>query len=132
MPFAFSAVYASDAPQTLPFHELLVGLLVRAAQGLRMALRVALVLCVWLVAIPVCTCWMWRLAFSRSLFLHSSEYDGVFRLQPAHFVADCIYGALISAGIVLSFLAVTSLRDYIRQARIPPAAHAWALRSAWR
>jgi hypothetical protein len=38
--FVFTPVYAKDAPVTLPWHELLVGMIRRAARGIKMAHRV--------------------------------------------------------------------------------------------
>ena len=39
--FSFTPVYAKDAPSTLPWHELLLGLLKRAARGIKVAHRVS-------------------------------------------------------------------------------------------
>lgn len=38
--FSFTPVYAKDAPSRLPWHEMAVGLLKRAAAGIRVAHRV--------------------------------------------------------------------------------------------
>lgn len=40
--FSFTPVYAKDAPSRLPVHELLVGVVKRAARGVRLAHRVSL------------------------------------------------------------------------------------------
>eukprot|EP00850_Spirogloea_muscicola_P016878 SM000140S00627 [mRNA] locus=s140:187485:191304:- [translate_table: standard] len=118
--FAFSPVYAAGAPARLPLVELLWGLGARAGWALRLAARLALVLAVWLLAVPLATCALCRLAFARTLphahaLLHS-------RATPPLLLADCIYGSALSAGIVLVFLAATSLREYLRHLRDDAAA----------
>ncbi|GBG74019.1 hypothetical protein CBR_g17730 [Chara braunii] len=113
--FAFSPVYAEDAPSKLPFQEILLGLCVKGWRSLRFLFRLFLVVFSWLVLVPFVTCSLWRLFFLRSLrearfLLHS-------RLAPALLLTDCVYGWFLSAGIVFVFLGFTSLRDYHRQIR---------------
>jgi E3 ubiquitin-protein ligase DOA10 len=42
--FEFTPLYAKDTPTTLPWHELVFGLLKKAVQGVRLAHRVSLLL----------------------------------------------------------------------------------------
>ncbi|KAJ7549201.1 hypothetical protein O6H91_07G045200 [Diphasiastrum complanatum] len=114
-PFAFSPVYASDAPARLPLRELLVGIFVKAGRGTRFFARLVLVLSVWLLFIPFTTFWIWRLTFVRSV----AEAQRLFvsRFTPSLLLTDCLNGFLLSAGIVFIFLGATSLREYFRNIR---------------
>ncbi|KAJ7294226.1 hypothetical protein O6H91_Y272000 [Diphasiastrum complanatum] len=109
-PFAFSAVYAENAPARLPLRELIVGMFVKAGRGTRFFARLVLVLSVWLLFIPFTTFWIWRLTFVRSV----AEAQRLFasRLTPSLLLTDSLNGFLLSAGIVFIFLGATSLREY--------------------
>lgn len=113
--FAFSPVYAENAPSRLPFQELLLGMALKAARGMRFFLRLMFVLSVWLLFIPFTTFWIWRFTFVRSF----SEARKLFisRCTPGLLLTDCLHGFLLSAGIVFIFLGATSLREYFRHLR---------------
>ncbi|KAL3696408.1 hypothetical protein R1sor_010484 [Riccia sorocarpa] len=113
--FSFSPVYAENAPTRLPFQELLLGLIMKAARGARFFCRLAFVLSVWLLFIPFTTFWIWRFTFVRSF----SEAQKLFisRFTPGLLLTDCLHGFLLSAGIVFIFLGATSLREYFRHLR---------------
>ncbi|CAK9208987.1 unnamed protein product [Sphagnum troendelagicum] len=111
-PFSFSPVYADDAPAQLPFQELVLGMALKAGRGTRYFVRLAFVLAVWLLFIPFTTFWIWRFTFVRS-FVEAQRLF-VSRCVPSLLLTDCLHGFLLSAGIVLIFLAVTSLREYFR------------------
>ncbi|KAL2642943.1 hypothetical protein R1flu_010530 [Riccia fluitans] len=113
--FSFSPVYAENAPSRLPFQELLIGLVMKAARGARFFCRLAFVLSVWLLFIPFTTFWIWRFTFVRSF----SEAHKLFisRFTPGLLLTDCLHGFLLSAGIVFIFLGATSLREYFRHLR---------------
>ncbi|CAM6094443.1 unnamed protein product [Calypogeia fissa] len=113
--FAFSPVYAENAPSRLPFQELLLGMALKAARGLRFFMRLMFVLSVWLLFIPFTTFWIWRFTFVRSF----SEAHKLFisRCTPGLLLTDCLHGFLLSAGIVFIFLGATSLREYFRHLR---------------
>jgi hypothetical protein len=82
--------------------------LTRATQAL-------LVLAVWLGAVPLTTCWLWRLVFAQSLRAGVAALKA--RCAPLLLLADCLYGSVLSAGIVFTILAVSSLRDHLRAVR---------------
>eukprot|EP00249_Psilotum_nudum_P023520 c28905_g1_i2 orf=77-3538(+) len=113
--FAFSPVYAEDAPARLPFKELLMGMVIKAGQGMNFVLRLAFVLLVWLVFIPFTTFWIWRLTFVRSVLEAQKLF--ISRFSPTLLLTDCLHGFLLSAGIVFIFLGATSLREYFRHLR---------------
>lgn len=114
-PFAFSPVYAEDAPTRLPFREFVLGIGKKTCHVLKFFLRLGFVLSVWLLIIPFITFWIWRLAFVRSF----SEANRLFLSHMSFTVilTDCLHGFLLSASIVFIFLGATSLRDYFRHIR---------------
>jgi E3 ubiquitin-protein ligase MARCH6 len=114
-PFSFSPVYADDAPARLPFQELVLGMAVKAGRGTRYLVRLTFVLAVWLLFLPFTTFWIWRFTFVRS-FVEAQRLF-VSHCVPSLLLTDCFHGFLLSAGIVLIFLAVTSLREYFRHLR---------------
>lgn len=113
--FAFSPVYAEDAPVRLPFREFVLGIGKKTCHVLKFFLRLGFVLSVWLLIIPFITFWIWRLAFVRSF----SEANRLFLSHMSFTVilTDCLHGFLLSASIVFIFLGATSLRDYFRHVR---------------
>ncbi|CAN1854489.1 Probable E3 ubiquitin ligase SUD1 [Linum perenne] len=114
-PFAFSPVYAENAPSRLPFQEFLVGMGMKACHVMQFFLRLSFVLSVWLLIIPFITFWIWRLAFLRSF----GEAQRLFlsHVSTTVILTDCLHGFLLSASIVFIFLGATSLRDYFRHLR---------------
>eukprot|EP00897_Mesotaenium_endlicherianum_P009194 jgi/Mesen1/8302/ME000451S07505 len=113
--FSFSPVYAENAPAQLPVGELVMGAALRVARGFHFVLRLALVLCVWLLFIPYCTCWLARLAFVRGISAAYSLF--LSRCTSSLYLTDCVYGSFLSAAIVFVFLGATSLRDHLRHRR---------------
>lgn len=113
--FAFSPVYAENAPTRLPFREFVFGIGKKTCHVLKFFLRLGFVLSVWLLIIPFITFWIWRLAFVRSF----SEANRLFLSHMSFTVVltDCLHGFLLSASIVFIFLGATSLRDYFRHIR---------------
>ncbi|XP_074275538.1 putative E3 ubiquitin ligase SUD1 [Silene latifolia] len=114
-PFAFSPVYAEDAPSRLPFREFVLGIGKKTCHVLKFFLRLGFVLSVWLLIIPFITFWIWRLAFVRKF----SEANRLFisHMSLTMILTDCLHGFLLSASIVFIFLGATSLRDYFRHMR---------------
>nr|PNR39211.1 hypothetical protein PHYPA_019489 [Physcomitrium patens] len=113
--FAFSPVYAPDAPARLPVRELFLGMTVKALKGARFFIRLLFVVCVWLLLIPFVTLWIWRVTFVRSLVEAKRLFFS--RWTFSLLLTDCLHGFLLSAGIVFIFLGVTSLREYFRHLR---------------
>ncbi|KAI4342341.1 hypothetical protein MLD38_026979 [Melastoma candidum] len=113
--FAFSPVYADNAPARLPFQEFVVGMAMKACHVVQFFVRLTFVLSVWLLIIPFITFWIWRLSFVRSF----SEAQRLFlsHLSTTVILTDCLHGFLLSASIVFIFLGATSLRDYFRHLR---------------
>jgi hypothetical protein len=74
-----------------------------------------LVLAVWLGAVPLATCWLWRLVFVPSMRAGADAL--LARAAPLLLLTDCVYGSCLSAGIIFTILAVSSLREHLRAVR---------------
>ena len=96
-PFEFTPVYAEHAPVVLPSRELLLGAVDKVWGSVRVTARLLLVLCGWLLFIPLGTCWVCRLIFMRSTNEFSLRLF-VRNLQPMTIVGDCFFGACVSGG----------------------------------
>eukprot|EP01052_Picozoa_sp_SAG31_P025916 SAG31_NODE_2308_length_5966_cov_3.586330_5_plen_400_part_01 len=117
-PFQFTPIYSDDAPSVLPSHEFLVGAIKKGAYSAHFISRLSLVLFVWLVFIPVGTCWICRLLMSRNFDVAIAA--GIGSVNLSSLAADCIFGSFLSVAIVLMFLGIASIRDFVRNN--PPAA----------
>ena len=112
--FAFTPLYAPDAPNQLPPHEFVAGLVARAANNVWFLMRLVVVAFVWLVIIPVGTCWISRLLFVRSVE-EVPRALGKFRV--ASVPADCVCGcvlSVVSRGPSVLACAVQSARRFER------------------
>jgi hypothetical protein len=68
-------------------------------------------------AVPLATCWLWRLVFVSSL--RAGVASLARRAAPLLLLTDCLYGSILSAGIIFTILAVSSLREHLRAVRAP-------------
>ncbi|KAL0020826.1 hypothetical protein WJX79_004115 [Trebouxia sp. C0005] len=110
--FSFTPLYAPDAPSHLPWLELLWGLATKGARGVCTGSRVALVVFVWLSVVPLSTCWLWRLGFTRSL---TEALDTVqSRVHPVLVFADCVQGSFISSMLIFLVLFVGYVWEQVR------------------
>lgn len=109
--FRFEPLYQPNTPRALSTDELVLGLFSRARSSVFSFARVVLALFVWLIVLPLGTCWTWYALFVNSLWqlpsiISSRGFSGV--------ASDAVYGCLLSLAIVFVFLGVSSLREYIR------------------
>lgn len=114
-PFAFSPIYASNAPIRLSFKELIIGVALKVGRSAKFCIRLLLVLCAWLLFVPFTTYWMWRFTFVRNF----AEAQQLFmsRCTPSFFLMDCLQGLLLSICIIFAFLGATSIREYFHYIR---------------
>ena len=70
---------------------------------------------VWMGAVPLATCWLWRLVFVTSLRAGFAALAR--RAAPTLLLTDCLYGSILSAAIIFTILAVSSLREHLRAVR---------------
>lgn len=111
--FRFAPIYAKDAPSTLPWHELIYGLLRRAAGAVQTAHRIWLVCSVWLILVPLGTGLAWRVAFASSC----AEIPMILsqRLNILAIATDCLQGSVLSIAIVFLNMGLGAMREYLRQ-----------------
>ncbi|CAI5721084.1 unnamed protein product [Hyaloperonospora brassicae] len=111
--FTFTPLYDVDAPDVLPWTELLAtGLRVVLLKWLPFALRAALVLVLWLAATPWCTSWLYRMWLLRASAMVNVSFAE--RFDAPHVVADVFSGLILIVCIVFSFLALMSFADFLR------------------
>ncbi|KAG0570423.1 hypothetical protein KC19_6G161200, partial [Ceratodon purpureus] len=114
-PFAFSPIYASNAPTRLSFQELIFGVALKTGRSAKYCIRLLLVLFVWFLFVPFTTYWMWRFTFVRNF----AEAQRLFisRCTPNLLLMDCLQGLLLSTCIIFVFLGATSIREHFRHIR---------------
>ncbi|KAF1775883.1 Zinc finger, RING/FYVE/PHD-type [Phytophthora cactorum] len=111
--FTFKPLYDANAPDVLPWTELLgTGLRVVLLKWLPFALRAALVLVLWLAVSPWCTSWLYRMWLLRASAMVNVNFSE--RFDAPHIVADIFSGVILIVCIVFSFLALMSFADFLR------------------
>uniref|UniRef100_M4DM94 RING-CH-type domain-containing protein n=1 Tax=Brassica campestris TaxID=3711 RepID=M4DM94_BRACM len=113
--FAFSPLYAENAPTRLPFHEFVVGVAMKACNS-RLP-RLSFVLCVWLLTVPFVTFWMWRLSFLR-FFGEEAQRLFLSHVSTTVVLIDSLLGFILSASIMFVLREAASFRDYFRHLRV--------------
>lgn len=111
--FRFTPIFIEDAPSIVPARVMVLGLLVKALRGAKYLSRIVLGSFVWMIVVPLSTCWMGRLAFVRSMDEVKHLVNA--RAKTSHAVADSVQGILMCTAIVVTFLSVTTLREYVTQ-----------------
>ncbi|CAI5722862.1 unnamed protein product [Peronospora effusa] len=111
--FTFTPLYDANAPDTLPWTELLgTGLRVLLLKWLPFALRVVLVLLLWLAVAPWCTSWLYRMWLLRASAMVNVNF--LERFVASHIVTDIFSGLVLIVSIIFSFLALMSFADFLR------------------
>jgi len=111
--FEFKPLYDANAPDVLPWSELL-GTVLRIAffKWLPFGVRAALVIVLWLAVAPWCTSWLYRMWLLRASAMVNVNFSE--RFDSAHVVADIFSGIVLIVCIVFSFLALMSFSDFLR------------------
>ncbi|TDH68909.1 hypothetical protein CCR75_000329 [Bremia lactucae] len=111
--FTFTPLYDINAPDVLPWTELLsTGLGVVGLKWLPFALRAALVCVLWLTVAPWCTSWLYRMWLLRASAMINVNFSE--RLDASSLQADIYAGVLLTVCIIFSFLALMSFADFLR------------------
>ncbi|KAI9911996.1 hypothetical protein PsorP6_009111 [Peronosclerospora sorghi] len=111
--FSFTPLYDANAPDVLPWTELLsTGLRVVLLKWLPIALRGVLVFLLWVVVAPWCTSWLYRMWLLRASAMVNVNFSE--RFDTSHIVADVFSGVILVLCIVFSFLALMSFADFLR------------------
>jgi len=106
--FIFAPKYALDAPQKLSTHQVISGLTLRlASKWLPYALRILFVCSVWLFLLPLATAYLYQGWMYRPKSISS-------RLDKDLLADDLVNGAILTVTIILSFLSLMSLGDFLR------------------
>ncbi|KAH9840035.1 uncharacterized protein C8Q71DRAFT_474546 [Rhodofomes roseus] len=143
-PYAFTKVYAPDMPDRLPVLLLLRQLSRQAFTTVVFCIRAAIVATVWLALLPWATIWTWRMYFAMgdstawwisdlprppqdndaantsSLHVNTSTPISNTTSFLSHPIvrsisSDIVSGQIIASLIVLAFLAIFLLREWIAQ-----------------
>ncbi|DBA04791.1 TPA: hypothetical protein N0F65_004428 [Lagenidium giganteum] len=111
--FEFKPLYDANAPDVLPWSELLGTVLrITLLKWLPFALRGIVVLVLWLVVAPWCTSWLYRMWLLRASAMVNVNFSE--RFDMPHVVSDVFSGIILIIGIVFSFLALMSFADFLR------------------
>lgn len=111
--FRFTPIYREGAPVVVPAKEMILGILAKATRGIKACSRIALGAIVWMLAVPLGTCWMGRMAFVGNLGDARKMMEGRAKINLA--IADTVHGILVCTAIVIAFLSITTLREYVAQ-----------------
>ncbi|CEG44257.1 e3 ubiquitin-protein ligase march6 (membrane-associated ring finger protein 6) [Plasmopara halstedii] len=111
--FTFTPLYNANAPDVLPWTELLTtGLRVVLLKWLPFAVRATLVVFLWLAVAPWCTSWLYRMWLLRASAMINVNFSE--RFDASHIVSDIFAGVILIVCIVFSFLALMSFADFLR------------------
>ncbi|KAF4325543.1 hypothetical protein BBO99_00000288 [Phytophthora kernoviae] len=89
--FSFTPLYDTNAPDVLPWTELLgTGMRVVMCKWLPFGLRAALVLVLWLAVAPWCTSWLYRMWLLRASAMVNVNFSE--RFDAEHIVVDIFSG----------------------------------------
>jgi len=107
-PFLFTPKYADGAPDRLPPHEVVAGILQRAAgKWLPFILRACVAITLWLFVIPLVTAYLYYGWLHRPSSI-------IPRLKLELLANDAVSGGVVAAVIILSFLSLMSFADFLR------------------
>ncbi|KAJ0405548.1 hypothetical protein P43SY_009597 [Pythium insidiosum] len=111
--FVFTPLYDANAPDVLPWSELLSTVFrLIAARWIPFALRLVLVAVLWLGVAPWCTSWLYRMWLLRAAAMGNINVSDRFSRAPV--VADVLAGLVLIIVIIFSFLALMSFADFLR------------------
>lgn len=138
-PFTFSPIYRDDMPEKVPFYVLCSQLLHRLVSAIKTLFRGLTVVIVWLIILPNFTLWTWRfyfwsgeniifnkntteLPFSNSSTLltanntvSTTDTESVYLTTLKNFLADCLEGQIITAFVIIIFVAAYLFREWVMQ-----------------
>ncbi|KAL7319178.1 hypothetical protein PS15m_002347 [Mucor circinelloides] len=144
-PYTFSPIYRDDMPEKVPFFVLVTQLIYRIASLLKSAFRGLTVLIVWLIILPNFTLWTWRFYFwsGENIGFNTHVLDATstattttttaandtlaeqqqdqqqessfFVLTLKGFLSDCLEGQIITAFVIIIFVAAYLFREWVMQ-----------------
>ena len=106
--YQFRPKYVENAPEHLSKMEVISGLFLRAGnKWLPLSIRLLLVFSVWLVILPLFTSYFYQAWMHKPSSMSS-------RLDKKFLFSDIVSGMMITATIVITFLAMLSLVEHFR------------------
>ncbi|KAG0742313.1 hypothetical protein G6F61_004976 [Rhizopus arrhizus] len=124
-PFKFSPIYREDMPERVPMLVFCSQLIHRSMSFLKTLLRALTVVFVWLVILPSFTLWTWRFYFwsgehigFNTISTHNTTSTEEKTLAPSalkSFLSDCLEGQIITAFVIIIFVAAYLFREWVMQ-----------------
>lgn len=112
-------------PDRMPLQVLLGQCIRRFSKGCVTIMRTILVMIVWLILLPTSTVWTWRFYFwsGENITGNSITYTRKdSRYTTKVFISDCIQGQIITAVVVIVFVAAYLFREWvIKNTAHPPS-----------
>lgn len=106
--FLFAPKYVDGAPERLPFHELVTGIVHRGFdRWLPFLLRAMLSAVLWLFILPLATAYLYY-----GWLHHPSSVMSRWKYELV--AGDAVSGAIIACIIIVSFLSLMSFADFLR------------------
>lgn len=112
-PFAFSPIYRTQMPRSLPFRVLIRGIFQRIVNFVSLFARCLFLSILWGIFVPIATSTMLGVYFGWGILGTEN-----FPLTPIIFIGSIGSGALMTGLMVMIFLSLMLLRDYMSTHRL--------------
>uniref|UniRef100_A0A915AAP3 RING-type E3 ubiquitin transferase n=1 Tax=Parascaris univalens TaxID=6257 RepID=A0A915AAP3_PARUN len=109
--YSFQPIYRPDMPSTLPFTEIIRGVLVDVGRVLRAWAIYTLVLVAWLGIVPLTACRVYRIVFTASVANVLALPFQLFSFE--NIFTDCLKGCFIVSVFLCAFISLVWLREQI-------------------
>ncbi|VDK49891.1 unnamed protein product [Anisakis simplex] len=109
--YSFQPIYRTDMPTTLPFTEIVRGILIDVGRMLRTWSVYTLVLVAWVGFVPLTACRVYRMVFSANVANLLALPFQLFSLE--NIVTDCLKGCFLVAVFLCAFISLIWLREQI-------------------
>lgn len=120
-PFKFTPIYRDDMPESVPILVFFSQLIRRLASFLKNLFRGLTVIFVWLIILPNFTLWTWRFYFWSGEHigfntLNTTKEEEIGGQSPLkNFLSDCLEGQIITAFVIIIFVAAYLFREWVMQ-----------------
>lgn len=115
--YSFKPIYSPDMPSRLPVKDLVSGLLISVLKAVRSWLHYTLVAIAWLGVVPLTACRIYKCLFTGSVSsLLTLPMD---LLSTSNIGHDIVYGSMVVACTMTSFIGLVWLREQIVNGGIP-------------
>jgi len=90
-PFRFTPIYSDNAPETIPFHELMFEALKRLKLYIKKFARLVYLAFCWLFVVPTLTCWAFNFYFGQKWSILQNRGDSPFNLFYDFFIGTMLF-----------------------------------------